>query len=62
MDVTNENAPWDWGQGKNDTTGMRGKDGPAIHQAFYMDKQIEIKNNMSAFGKTLRGNFPRQKV
>lgn len=36
MDVTN--APWDWGQFKDYTTGMWGKDRPAIHQAFYTYK------------------------
>lgn len=44
MDVTNENAPWDWGQDKDYTTGMRGKDRSATHHPFYTYKQIEINH------------------
>lgn len=63
MDVTNENAPGDCGvgggQGKDYTTGMLGKDRPAIHQAFHMYKQIEINHKyyMTGFGKSMRGKF-----
>lgn len=44
IDVTNENALWDWGQGKDYTAGMQGKDRPAIHRAFITYKQIEINH------------------
>lgn len=58
-----ENAPWDWGQGKDYTTGMRGKDRPAIHQAFYTYKQTEINHKSYVWvwkkseGKIFPGRF-----
>lgn len=59
IDVTNENALWDWGQGKDYTAGMQGKDRPAIHRAFDTYKQIEInhKSYIWVWKKLVRVRF-----
>lgn len=57
-DVTNENALRDWGQGKDYTAGMQGKDSPAIHRAFDTYKQIEINHKSYIWvWKSRRGKF-----